>query len=132
MVAFRIDSLDHLVLTVADPEATCAFYRDVLGLEVVTFGGGRKALRFGTQKLNLHSPEVDILPRAKAPAPGAIDLCLLTATPLEEVIRHLTACGVDIELGPVDRTGATGPIRSVYVRDPDGNLVEIANRSVSG
>jgi catechol 2,3-dioxygenase-like lactoylglutathione lyase family enzyme len=126
-MAFRIDSLDHLVLTVSDLEATCAFYRDVLGMEVVTFGGGRKALKFGRQKFNLHQLGADIQPKAKAPTPGAIDLCLLTATPLAEVMTHLTQCGVSVEMGPIDRTGANGPIRSVYIRDPDANLVEIAN-----
>ena len=126
-MAFRIYALDHLVLTVTDLEATCSFYRDVLGMDVVSFGAGRKALKFGEQKFNLHPVGTDIEPKAELPTPGAIDLCLLTATPLLKVIDHLNDCGVYIEIGPVERIGANGPLRSVYIRDPDNNLVEIAN-----
>ncbi len=126
---FKIEAIDHLVLTVADQEATCRFYERALGMEVITFGANRKALRFGSQKLNLHPLGSDIQPKAAHPATGTVDLCLLTSTPIEQVIRHLQSCNVAIELGPVDRTGAVGPIRSVYVRDPDNNLVEIANRT---
>jgi len=127
-MGFQVESLDHLVLTVANLDATCAFYQHALGMQVVTFGGDRKALKFGNQKFNLHPIGAGITPKALAPAPGAIDLCLLTTTPLTEVMVHLKTCAVAIEMGPIDRTGATGPICSVYVRDPDGNLVEIANR----
>jgi catechol 2,3-dioxygenase-like lactoylglutathione lyase family enzyme len=122
----RIDRLDHLVLTVADVEATCAFYRDVLGMTVVTFGAGRRALAFGRQKINLHETGREIDPKAERPTPGSADLCLVAATALETVIAELVAHGVAIVEGPVPRTGATGPIRSVYIRDPDANLVEIA------
>ncbi len=122
----RIDRIDHVVLTVASIEATCAFYRDVLGMEVVTFAGGRRALAFGAQKINLHEVGREFEPKATRPAAGSGDFCLIAETPLEEVIAHLQDRGVAIEEGPVPRTGATGPIRSVYFRDPDGNLVEVA------
>jgi catechol 2,3-dioxygenase-like lactoylglutathione lyase family enzyme len=123
----RIDSLDHLVLTVADVDATCAFYRRALGMEVVTFAGGRKALSFGRQKINLHPYGHEFDPKADRPTPGSGDLCLLTAVPIDQVIAHLDAERVAIIEGPVRRTGATGPILSVYFRDPDGNLIEVAN-----
>ncbi|ALG73573.1 virulence protein [Azospirillum thiophilum] len=122
----RIDRIDHFVLTVASIEATCAFYRDVLGMEVVTFAGGRRALAFGAQKINLHEVGREFEPKAARPAAGAGDFCLIAETPLEEVIAHLQNRGVAIEEGPVPRTGATGAIRSVYFRDPDDNLVEVA------
>jgi catechol 2,3-dioxygenase-like lactoylglutathione lyase family enzyme len=125
--AMRIDSLDHLVLTVADVEATCTFYRRVLGTEVVTFAGGRRALSFGRQKINLHPRGREFEPKARCPTPGSGDLCFLTSTPIAEVVAHLAAEGVAVIEGPVRRTGATGPILSVYLRDPDGNLLEIAN-----
>ncbi|MEL7170741.1 MAG: VOC family protein [Bacteroidota bacterium] len=123
-----IDSLDHLVLTVRDLDATIAFYTEALGMEVVTFGEGRKALHFGSQKINLHRAGHEFEPKADAPTPGSADLCFLTGVPVEEVAERLIRLGIAVIEGPVDRTGATGPIRSVYVRDPDGNLVEIANR----
>jgi len=123
----RIDSLDHLVLTVADVDATCAFYARVLGMDVVTFAGGRKALGFGRQKINLHSHGREFEPKADRPTPGSGDLCLLTSMPLDAVVAHLEAERVSIVEGPVRRTGATGPILSVYFRDPDGNLIEVAN-----
>jgi len=123
----HIDSLDHLVLTVSDVDATCAFYRRALGLDVVTFAGGRKALGFGRQKINLHPHGREFEPKAYRPTPGSGDLCFLTSTPIGEVVAHLTAEGVAIVDGPVRRTGATGPILSVYFRDPDGNLIEVAN-----
>lgn len=128
----RMESLDHLVLTVRDLDVTLAFYASVLGMRVVTFGEGRKALAFGAQKLNLHVAGREFEPKAAAPTPGSADLCLLTAEPLEEVVAQLQSGGVLVVEGPVRRTGATGPIQSVYVRDPDGNLIEIANREVSG
>lgn len=118
--------IDHFVLTVASIPETCAFY-EVLGMTVETFGAGRKALRFGTQKINLHQVGREFEPKALRPTAGSGDFCLITETPLEDVIAHLTAQGLQIEEGPVDRTGATGPITSVYLRDPDNNLVEIAN-----
>jgi catechol 2,3-dioxygenase-like lactoylglutathione lyase family enzyme len=121
-----IDRLDHLVLTVSDLNVTCDFYSRVLGMEVVTFGGGRKALQFGSQKLNLHEAGKEFEPKAVKPTPGSADLCLIAGVPLEQVISHFRSCGVEIIEGPVQRTGATGPIQSVYVRDPDGNLIEIS------
>ncbi len=122
----RIDRLDHLVLTVADIGQTCAFYGDLLGMEVVTFGAGRKALRFGAQKINLHEAGKEFEPKALTPRPGSADLCFVTATPLEQVTERLSAAGIALEDGPVPRTGATGPITSVYLRDPDGNLIELS------
>jgi catechol 2,3-dioxygenase-like lactoylglutathione lyase family enzyme len=124
---FKIASLDHLVLTVTDLEATCAFYKMVLGMEVVNFGHGRKALTFGVQKINLHQPGQDLEPRAAKPTPGSSDLCFITVKPLPEVMAHLAACGVAIIQGPVRRLGARGPIESIYFRDPDLNLIEVAN-----
>jgi catechol 2,3-dioxygenase-like lactoylglutathione lyase family enzyme len=122
-----IAGLDHLVLTVADVEVTCAFYARVLGMRVETFGGGRKALRFGGQKINLHAAGHEIEPHAARPLPGSADLCLLLdGTTVEEARAHLAACGVPVELGPVRRTGARGPVTSVYLRDPDGNLLELS------
>jgi catechol 2,3-dioxygenase-like lactoylglutathione lyase family enzyme len=124
----KIDSIDHFVLPVRDIPATVAFYVRALGMTEVTFGDGRKALAFGRQKINLHPAGWDYEPKARHPVAGSGDFCLLTTTPLADVRRHLEAAGVAIELGPVERTGAEGPIVSLYVRDPDGNLVEIANR----
>lgn len=123
----QIDRIDHFVLTVASIEATCAFYRDVLGMEIATFAGGRCALSFGAQKINLHEVGREFEPKAARPTAGSGDFCLIADTPLDEVIAELQARGIAIEEGPVSRTGATGPIRSVYIRDPDDNLVEIAN-----
>jgi catechol 2,3-dioxygenase-like lactoylglutathione lyase family enzyme len=123
----EIDRLDHLVLTVADVETTVEFYRRVLGMQPETFGDGRRALRFGEQKINLHQAGHEFEPKAARPVPGSADVCFITRTPLDEVQRHLAAEGVPVEEGPVPRTGALGPIESVYLRDPDGNLVEISN-----
>ncbi len=123
----QIDSIDHFVLTVRDIEATCEFYARVLGMQVVTFAGGRKALQFGQQKINLHEAGKEFEPRAMSPTPGSGDFCLITQTPLAEVIVHIRSCGIEIVQGPVHKTGATGSIESVYLRDPDGNLVEISN-----
>lgn len=123
-----LDALDHLVLTVRDLQATIAFYTQVLGMSHEVFGSGRHALRFGRQKINLHPAGAPIQPHAAAPSPGTADLCFLTSTPLENVIRELQNHGVAIEAGPVDRTGAQGPILSVYFRDPDGNLLEVSNQ----
>ncbi len=123
----KIDRIDHFVLTVRDPEATCAFYSRALGMHPVTFAGGRKALAFGSQKINLHQAGREFEPKAERPVPGSADFCLITSVPLAEVMAHLESCGVAIIEGPVDRTGATGPLRSVYFRDPDLNLVEVSN-----
>ena len=124
----KIDRIDHFVLTVRDPEATCAFYSRVLGMHPVTFAGGRKALAFGSQKINLHQAGREFEPKAARPAPGSADLCLLTTLSLDQVLAHLAAHAVPVIEGPVRRTGARGPILSVYFRDPDGNLVEVSNR----
>jgi catechol 2,3-dioxygenase-like lactoylglutathione lyase family enzyme len=123
----KIARLDHLVLTVASIPRTCDFYTKVLGMEVVTFGEGRTALRYGQQKINLHA--ADAIPGlvADRPTPGSGDLCFITETPIAEVVGHLNACGVPIIAGPGPRAGAIGPIQSVYIRDPDQNLVEISN-----
>lgn len=123
-----IKGLDHLVLTVANVEETVEFYTRFLGMEARTFGSGRTALHFGTHKLNLHQAGAEIQPNARHAQPGTIDLCLLTDRPVEELATELSACGVDILEGPVDRTGACGALRSIYCRDPDGNLIEIANQ----
>ncbi len=123
----RVERLDHLVLTVADIDASCTFYQRVLGMQVVTFGQGRKALAFGQQKINLHRLGAEFEPKALRPTPGSADLCLIVSTPLVEVMAHLQRCDVAIEEGPVPRTGATGPLLSVYIRDPDRNLIELAN-----
>ena len=122
-----LERLDHLVLTVGDIEATSAFYEDVLGMTRETFDGGRVALHYGRQKINLHPHPSPIDPKATAPTPGSADLCFIAATPLEQVIAHLEACSVAIVLGPVPRSGAEGPMTSVYFRDPDGNLIEVSN-----
>lgn len=124
-----IDHLDHLVLTVASIERTCEFYGRVLGMTVETFASGRVALRFGRQKINLHQAGHEFEPKAAQPTPGSADLCFLASTPLEDVEAHLARIGVAIEVGPVLRTGAMGSIVSVYIRDPDGNLIEISNAS---
>lgn len=123
----RIERLDHLVLTVRDIAATCEFYARVLGMEVVTFGEGRRALAFGQQKFNLHEAGREFEPKADRPTPGSADLCLITQETLDAVIAHLAACDVPILEGPVRRTGALGPITSVYFRDPDANLIEVSN-----
>ena len=125
-MAGLIRSLDHLVLTVASLEATIAFYCDVLGMEEVTFGQGRKALAFGAQKINLHQAGQEFEPKAQRPTPGSGDLCFLTDAELGTIVARLEAAGVTVEDGPVPRTGATGPILSIYCRDPDGNLIEIS------
>ena len=122
----NIDRIDHIVLTVRDIDATCAFYSRVLGMGATTFAGGRKALTFGGQKINLHQAGREFEPKASAPTPGSADFCLISAVPLPEVMAHLERCGVAIIEGPVAKTGARGPILSVYFRDPDSNLVEVA------
>jgi catechol 2,3-dioxygenase-like lactoylglutathione lyase family enzyme len=124
-----IDHLDHLVLTTADEDACTRFYVDVLGTTLETFAGGRKAFRFGAQKINLHVKGREFEPKAHTPVPGALDLCFIAAIPLDAVIARLQAANVAIIEGPVLRTGATARIRSVYVRDPDLNLIEISELS---
>ncbi len=123
----RIERLDHLVLTVVDIDATCAFYERVLGMQPVTFGEGRRALSFGAQKINLHLAGHEFEPKAQAPTPGSADLCFITPTLIYEVVETLRANGVEIVQGPVRRQGAVGLIESVYFRDPDGNLIEVSN-----
>jgi len=125
--AVQIDRIDHMVLTVADIEATCDFYARVLGMEKIVFAGGRVALGFGSQKINLHPAGNEYDPRAKNPSPGSGDFCLITETPIDGVIAHLAACGIVIIEGPVAKTGAVGALTSVYFRDPDDNLVEVSN-----
>src|ERR1700685_3611724 len=125
-MGFVIDRLDHLVLTVADIDATVAFYTFALCMELVTFGN-RKALRFGEQKINLHQAGKEFEPKAARPTPGSGDLCFITKAPIEDVVSHLRALHHSIEVGPVERDGAVGAIRSVYLRDPDFNLIEISN-----
>ncbi|MEP4553554.1 MAG: VOC family protein [Tateyamaria sp.] len=125
----KLRSLDHLVLTVADLDATVHFYTSVLGMAHAPFqvadGSTRHALRFGNQKINLHAQGAEFDPKARAPAPGTADLCFLTDTPLSDWETHLAGKGITIEDGPVPRSGATGPILSLYLRDPDGNLIEV-------
>jgi catechol 2,3-dioxygenase-like lactoylglutathione lyase family enzyme len=123
----EIERIDHLVLTVRDIGATCDFYSRVLGMQVVTFGGDRKALRFGRQKINLHERGKEFEPKALHPTPGSGDLCFVTEVPLQQVVDHIRSCGIQIIEGPVRRTGAVGPIESIYIRDPDGNLIEVSN-----
>ena len=123
----QVDRLDHLVLTVKDINTTCEFYTKVLGMEEVTFADQRKALTFGSQKINLHQQGDEFDPKSQRPTPGSADLCYVTRVPLSEVMQHVRAFGVDILEGPVDKIGALGPIMSIYFRDPDGNLIEISN-----
>ena len=127
MPPITITGLDHLVLTVTDPDQAAGFYQRVLGMRPVTFGTGRRALEFGTSKINLHQAGQEITPHAARPLPGSTDLCLITTTPPGQVLAHLGDHGVPVEDGPVSRTGARGPITSIYIRDPDGNLIEIAS-----
>lgn len=123
----RIESLDHLVLTVQDVETTASFYARVLGMDIIAFGHGRKALSFGAQKINLHPHGQEFEPKAKRPTPGSADLCFVASVPIADVTAHLAACGVAVLEGPVRRTGARGPIVSVYFRDPDMNLIEVSS-----
>jgi catechol 2,3-dioxygenase-like lactoylglutathione lyase family enzyme len=123
----EVERLDHLVLTVRDIEATCAFYVNVMGMEEITHGEGRKALVFGKTKINLHPYGHEYEPKAKQPTPGSADLCFITRAAMGEVIAHIQSVGLKIEEGPVKRTGALGEMTSVYVRDPDGNLIEVSN-----
>jgi len=130
-MAPKLTALDHLVLTVADVGHTVAFYENVLGMQPLEFhpvdGSTRTALAFGSQKINLHPVGREYDPRAAQPSPGSADLCFLSDTPLDDWLAHLGSWGITVEEGPVERTGAQGPIRSIYFRDPDGNLIEVAN-----
>ncbi|QGG51783.1 VOC family protein [Lysinibacillus pakistanensis] len=123
----HISHIDHLVLTVKNIDETCTFYTEVLGMNIVTFGEGRKALSFGQQKINLHEVGKEFEPKATKATSGSADLCLITDFPLSEVVNHFNKLGILIEEGPIKRTGAVGPITSVYIRDPDGNLIEVSN-----
>ena len=123
----RVDRIDHLVLTVASIEATVEFYTRVLGMGVVTFGAGRTALTFGTSKINLHETGKEFEPKALHPTPGSADICLIVDDGIADVIAQLAVAAVPVEAGPVERTGATGPIVSCYLRDPDHNLIELSN-----
>lgn len=123
----KISHLDHLVLTVSNIETTCHFYQTVLGFEVITFKGDRKALKCGNQKINLHQQGNEFEPKALQPTPGSADLCFISDTPISEVVAHLNQLNIQIEEGPIERTGAMHPILSVYIRDPDQNLIEISN-----
>jgi catechol 2,3-dioxygenase-like lactoylglutathione lyase family enzyme len=126
-MTIAIDRIDHIVLTAFDVQRTLDFYSKVLGMEPITFAGGRRGLAFGRQKINLHQAGKEFEPKALKPVPGALDLCFITETPLEDVIADLKTHGVAIAQGPVPKTGALGPMTSVYFRDPDGNLIEVSN-----
>ncbi|HFW1292728.1 TPA: VOC family protein [Salmonella enterica subsp. enterica serovar Virchow] len=121
-----IDRIDLLVLTVSDISTTIRFYEEVLGFSAVTFKQNRKALIFGAQKINLHQQEMEFEPKASRPTPGSADLCFITSTPINDVVSEILQAGISIVEGPVERTGATGEIMSIYIRDPDGNLIEIS------
>ena len=122
----QIDRLDHLVLTVASVDVTVDFYTRVLGMQAVTFGAGRIALNFGTSKINLHQAGREFEPKARRPTPGSADLCLVVSEDIPLVLAELAAAGLPIEEGPVERTGALGPMTSCYLRDPDQNLIELS------
>ncbi|MHC8522069.1 VOC family protein [Rossellomorea marisflavi] len=121
-----IERLDHVVLTVASMEDSIRFYTEILGMEEITFGNGRKALAFGDQKINLHEYKREFEPKAAHPTPGSADWCFISSLDPDSLQRHLTALGIAIEEGPVTRTGALGPICSIYIRDPDNNLLELS------
>ncbi len=127
----ELSHIDHIVLTVRDIERTCAFYQQVLGCDVVTFGKGRVALEFGVQKINLHQSGKEFEPKAECPTAGSADLCFIVRTPFDEVLSILDTFRVAVEAGPVERTGANGPITSIYVRDPDRNLIELSRYHLS-
>jgi catechol 2,3-dioxygenase-like lactoylglutathione lyase family enzyme len=132
MAAPAVERLDHIVLTVEDIDRTCDFYTRVLGMTVESFtptanSVKRVALHFGLNKINLHKRGSEFQPHARAPGAGTGDFCMITATPIEQAAAHIRSCGVTIEEGPVKRTGAKGPIVSIYFRDPDGNLLELSN-----
>jgi len=122
----RIKRLDHLVLTVKNIEETCKFYSKVLGMEIVDFGENRKALKWGNQKINLHEAGRELEPKAGNPTPGSADLCFITENEMGNIIKDLQSHNVSVIEGPVERTGALGKICSIYIRDPDNNLIEIS------
>jgi len=128
----QIDRIDHIVITAFDLERTIDFYSKVMGMEPITFAGGRRGLSFGRQKINLHQSGREFEPKALKPTPGSIDLCFITETPLDEVVEHVRACEVRVVAGPGPKTGALGPMMSVYFRDPDGNLIEVSNYGEHG
>jgi len=123
----QIDRIDHIVITAHDVGRTIDFYTRVMGMEAITFGEGRRGLAFGRQKINLHQSGREYEPKALEPRPGSMDLCFISETPLEQIAERLKACGVVIIQGPVQKTGALGPMMSIYFRDPDGNLIEVSN-----
>jgi len=123
----KIDRIDHIVITAFDLERTIDFYSRVMGMEPITFAGGRRGLALGRQKINLHQSGREYEPKALKPTPGSMDLCFISESPLADVIAELKANGVVIAEGPVPKTGALGPMTSVYFRDPDGNLIEVSN-----
>ena len=123
----KVNKIDHLVLTTSDIEQTINFYTTILGMELITTEDERKALRFGKQKINLHKAGQKISPHARHPMPGSTDLCFITETSIEQVVEHLNSCGIIILEGPAKRIGATGALLSIYIQDPDGNLIEISN-----
>ena len=125
----KIDGIDHVVFTVRDIDATCTFYAKVLGMEVVTFSENRKALSFGSQKINLQQLGRESTLIADKPTSGSADVCFVTSVPVSDVTAHLKSCGVDLIAGPVERNGARGPMMSIYFRDPDMNLIEVSNYS---
>lgn len=127
----RIEAIDHLVLTVTDLDRTIAFYCNILGMEMRRFGAGRIALHFGQQKINLHLAGHEFEPKARMPLPGSADLCFRVSGSAEESADRLKTAGIALEAGPVARTGAMGPISSLYLRDPDGNLIELAHAPAS-
>ena len=128
----KVDSIDHIVLTVKDIEKACHFYSKYLGMEVKNFKGNRKALHFGDQKINLHEKGSEFEPKAFLPTPGSADLCFVTSVPIETFKKKLLENGIEIEQGPVERTGAVGAIESIYFRDPDRNLIEVSNYLATG
>ena len=123
----QIDRIDHLVLTVADISRSVEFYEHALGMQKIEFAGGRIALAFGRHKINLHQQGAEFKPNAQNAVPGSADLCFVVDTPVEEALVELREKGIDVIEGPVERSGATGSIVSIYLRDPDGNLLELSN-----
>jgi len=123
----KVNKIDHLVLTTSDIEQTINFYTTILGMELISVEGGRKSLRFGTQKINLHEAGQEISPHAKHPLPGSTDLCFITETSIQQVVEHLHSSGITLLEGPTKRIGTTGPLLSIYIQDPDGNLLELSN-----
>src|SRR5256885_17219214 len=125
-MAITIDRIDHVVVTAFDVDRTIDFYSRVLGMEPITFAGGRRGLAFGRQKINLHQAGREFEPKALKPTPGSIDLCFITQSPLDDVVAHVKGCGLKIAEGPVEKTGALGPMQSIHFPDPDGNLIEVS------